>query len=293
MEELGLIENDGDGGGGAGDFDNKAHAWAVWNEGEMEDDDEKMKSAALFIMSKHGSPSEFAANKGQIKTILKGLLGYGLRTCEFALITYDAPYVQDALVPYLLRQAETKTIVLAGPSATQKSAFAKALFGEYHLVTSVDALKLCSFRKCRNIIADDFDFTTLKDGSVESLKQLFLVDVNSEDVVSINARYSPAEVPVNVRRMFTTNCLDLASFLKIHVPPEHWDAIASRVEWVLLSDVRGSARYSGPHESRPTDGARCTCRLHRILPQCAHRRGPVLDDGASGHRQPAPERASA
>ena len=129
--EFGVTYDDGDGiGAGAGDFDDAKHAWAVWNEGEMEDDDEKMKSAALFIMSKHGSPSEFAANKAQIKTILKALLGYGLRTCEFALITYDAPYVQDALVPYLQRKSETKTIVLAGPSATQKSAFAKALFGE-------------------------------------------------------------------------------------------------------------------------------------------------------------------
>ena len=106
-------------------------------------------------------------------------------------------------------------------------------------MTSVDALKLCSWVKCRNIIADDFDFTTLKDGSVGSLKQLFLVDVNSEDSADVNCRFSPAKVPVNVRRTFTTNCLALMAFLKIHVPPEHWDAIVSRVEWVLLSDVRG------------------------------------------------------
>ena len=76
-------------------------------------------------------------------------------------------------MPYLRQQAETKTIILSGPTSTQKSGFAKALFGEYHLVTSVDALKLCVWVKCRNIIGDDFDFTTLKDGSVESLKQLF------------------------------------------------------------------------------------------------------------------------
>ena len=64
---------------------------------------------------------------------------------------------------------------------------------------------MCAWFKCRHIIANDFDFTTLKDGSVESLKQLFLVDVNSEDTADINYRFSPAKVPVNVRRTSTTN----------------------------------------------------------------------------------------
>ena len=113
-------------------------------------------------MSAIDNPKGFAADHSKIKTALKGLLGYGLRTSEFALITYDAPYVQEALVPYLLKQAETKTIIRSGPSATQKTGLAKAMFEEYHLVTSVDALKLCKSVKCRNILAGDFDFTTLK-----------------------------------------------------------------------------------------------------------------------------------
>ena len=151
---------------------------------------------------------------GGIEAFLKSILGYDLCTAEFALHTYDAPYVQKFLVPYLQRKSETKTIIVAGPPSTQKSNFAKSLFGEYHFVTSVDALKLCSWYKCRNIIADDFDFTTLKDQSVGSLKQLFLVDVNSEDSADVNCRFSPAKVPVNVRRTFTTNCLTLEAFLK-------------------------------------------------------------------------------
>ena len=107
-------------------------------------------------------------------------------------------------------------------------------------MTSVEALKMCVWVKCRNMICDDFDLTLgLKEGSVESLKQLFSVNVNSDDVGSVNARYSPAEVPVNVRRFFTTNALSLEDFLKIYIPPEHWHAIDSRAVFMNLSDVRG------------------------------------------------------
>ena len=72
------------------------------------------------------------------------------------------------------------------------------------------------------------------------MKQLFLVNVNSEDVAAVNTRYSPAKVPVNVRRIFTTNCLTLEDFLNIkQIEYDHMPAIASRVVFVNLSDVRG------------------------------------------------------
>ena len=66
VQELGVVA-DGDGGGGAGDFDNAKHAWAMGS-GKMQDDNEKMKSAALFLMSKHGDPK--ACSQWSVKSCI-------------------------------------------------------------------------------------------------------------------------------------------------------------------------------------------------------------------------------
>ena len=56
---------DDDGGGAMRpdcDFDNAKHAWSEWFSGKMQDDVEKMKSAALFLVPKDGDPKA-CANK--------------------------------------------------------------------------------------------------------------------------------------------------------------------------------------------------------------------------------------
>ena len=49
------------------DFDNAKHAWSEWFSGEMNDDVEKMKSAALFLVSKDGDPKTCSSGYGGIK----------------------------------------------------------------------------------------------------------------------------------------------------------------------------------------------------------------------------------
>ena len=51
MLELGIVD---DGDNEVPDFDNAKHAWAVWNEGEIQDDEEKMKSAERRYLSHVG-----------------------------------------------------------------------------------------------------------------------------------------------------------------------------------------------------------------------------------------------
>ena len=109
LPELG-ITYDGDGiGAGAGDFDNAKHAYESWAFGKMQSDNEKMKSAALYLMSRFGDPKACSRDGHEIFVYLKSALGYDLLTSEFALSEYDAPLVQEFLVPYLRQQAETKT----------------------------------------------------------------------------------------------------------------------------------------------------------------------------------------
>ena len=62
--KLGVTDDDGS---GTGDFDNAKYAWSTWNEGEMQDDEEKMKSAERRYLSHVGDwgPKRFCCGPWQ------------------------------------------------------------------------------------------------------------------------------------------------------------------------------------------------------------------------------------
>ena len=188
-----------------------------------------------------------------------------------------------------------KTIILSGPTSVMKTSALQSYFRTMLRAKTLGKLKKCDFRACDCILLDDFDMSTLKDvGRVFETALSFLCRCGNERgcLISALATHRPKS-HVNVRRIITTNCIDLEVFVKIAFTPEHWPAIESRVEWIDLQ--RRECRPGIPN-------ARISCRrwtrMHLPLTShltraCASTLGPVLASGASGHRIPPPERASA
>ena len=132
MEELGLIENDGDGGGGGGEFNfsNKDELWGAWNKVVEEEDVEGMKRLGKHIQLT-GDPVRSNADFGSpvgIKTKLNSLLGHGMHSALYPLISFDAPSVQEVLVPFIREKMKKKTIILSGPTCVMKTSLCKAIF---------------------------------------------------------------------------------------------------------------------------------------------------------------------
>ena len=94
--ELGLTDGGDDGdGGGAGDFNfgKKDELWGAWNKVVEKEDVEGTKRLGKYIQLT-GDPVRFMADFGSpvgIKPKLNSLLGHGMHSALYPLISFDAP----------------------------------------------------------------------------------------------------------------------------------------------------------------------------------------------------------
>ena len=93
-----------------------------------------------------GDPVRFNADFGSpvgIKTKLNSLLGHGMHSALYPLISFDAPSVQEVLVPFIREKMKKKTIILSGPTSVMKTSLCKAIFEQCYIAKTLDKLKKC------------------------------------------------------------------------------------------------------------------------------------------------------
>lgn len=111
--------------------------------------------------------------------------------------------------------------LIVGPAGCGKTEFAKCHFENPLFVTHMDDLLNFVTEVHDGIIFDDMSFAHLPRNT-----QIFVTDV--DNARSIHCRYSPAHIPANTRKIFTSNVLDIFDF--------NDDAIKRRVTVTKVCD---------------------------------------------------------
>lgn len=96
----------------------------------------------------------------------------------------------------------SRSVILYGPPNIGKTAFAKAHFENFLLVSHLEQLKGFIPDVHDGIIFDDMSFKHL-----DRNQQIFITDIDEDR--AIECRYEPAFVPAKTRKIFTTNVLDI------------------------------------------------------------------------------------
>lgn len=173
-------------------------------------------------------PRDYLLQRERLKANLEAHRSASTRPSTRELLPMSA--YGESIAERVRERWTTRAIVIIGATNLGKTSFAKRLGATPYLVSHMDQLK-CIPTATTHLIFDDMSFSHLPRSGV-----LHLMDL--EEDRAIHVRYSTANLPSSMPRIFTTNEDDFLGYAdKERVSSRRWDpAIERRIEWIEINE---------------------------------------------------------